>query len=153
MEIYRPLRAALFLYECIRLAVLIGVFSLLRPGYGAEPFPWLVYAVPNVLFPLMTLFIWRRFSRYGAYMPLYISAKCIALAAMFGFCLFSRQDVYTALYLRNPGVFMILGSLLFLLFGDLFSAAGGLALVKKLQGNEETAGTAPAKTAGEQGGS
>ncbi|MDR2258492.1 MAG: hypothetical protein LBE14_05015 [Treponema sp.] len=157
MEIYRPLRAALFLYECVRLAALIGVFGFLRPGDGAGAFPWLVYTVPNALFPLMALFVWRRFSRYAAYVPLYVSGKCIALAAIFGFCLFSRQDLYTAVYLRNPGVFIILGSLLFLLFGDLLSAAGGLALVKKLQSGEETAGTAPAeipaKTAGEQGGS
>jgi hypothetical protein len=156
MEIYRPLRAALFLYECIRLVVLMGVFVLLRPGDGTGAFPWLVYAVPNALFPLMALFVWRRFSRYGAYVPLYVSGKCIALAAIFGFCLFSRRDVYTAVYLRNPGVFIILGSLLFLLFGDLFSAAGGLALAKKLQKGEKTAGTAPAEipaeSVGKQGG-
>jgi hypothetical protein len=105
----------------------------------------------------MALFVWRRVSRYGAYMPLYVSGKCIALAAVFGFCVFSRQEIYTAVYLRSPGIFMILGSLLFLLFGDLLSAAGGLALVKKLQELEAAAETAPAedaaKTAGEQGGS
>jgi hypothetical protein len=155
-EVFRPLRAALFLYECVRLLVLVGVFSLLGPGEGAGPFPWLVYTVPNALFPLMALFVWRRFSRSGAYIPLYISGKCIVLAVAFGFCVFSRQDIYTALYLRSPGIFMILGSLLFLLFGDLLSAAGGLALVKKLQGFEAAAGAAPAEvpaqTAGEEGG-
>jgi hypothetical protein len=155
MEIYRPLRAALFLYECVRLLVLAGVFSVLRPGDGAGAFPWLVYAAPNALFPLMTLFLWRRFSRYGAYLPLYTAGKCVALAAVFGFCIFSRQDVYTAVYLQDPGILMTLGSLLFLLFGDLFSAAGGLALAKKLQGMEKPGETAPAEVpvnaAGEQG--
>jgi hypothetical protein len=156
MEIYRPLRAALFLYECVRLALLIEVFCFLRPDNGTRVFPWLVYTVPNALFPLMALFVWRRFSRYGAYLPLYISGKCITLAAVFGFFLFSRQDLYTAAYLKNQGVLMIIGSLLFLLLGDLFSAAGGLALVKKLRDGEaaETApAEIPAKAAGKQGGS
>jgi hypothetical protein len=156
METYRPLRAALFLYECIRLAVLTGVFSFLRPGDGAGFFPWLVYTAPNALFPLMTLFIWRRFSRYGTYLPLYISGKCIALAAVFGFCVFSRQDLYMAINLMIPGVFTALGSLLFLLAGDLLSAAGGLALVKKLQdvkkAGEPVPVEAPANAAEDQGG-
>jgi hypothetical protein len=147
---------ALFLYECLRLLILTGVFSLFRPGDGAGPFPWLVYAAPNALFPLMALFIWRRFSRYGAYLPLYVSGKCIALAAMFGFCVFSRRDMYTAVYLSSPGILVILGSLLFLLCGDLLSAAGGLALVKKIRGIEETGGSAPAEvlagSAGDQEG-
>jgi hypothetical protein len=156
MEIFRPLRAALFLYECVRLVILIGVFSFLRPGEGAGVFPWLVYAVPNALFPLMALFLWRRFSRYGAYLPLYVSGKCIVLAAVLGFCVFFRQDVYTAVYLRGPGILITLGSLLFLLPGDLFSVLGGLALIKKLQGIETPEKQAPAEipanAAGEQGG-
>jgi hypothetical protein len=155
MEIYRSLRAALFLYEGVRLVVLAGVFSVWDPGGGRGAFPWLVFAAPNALFPLMALFIWRRFSRYGAYLPLYIAGKCVGLAAGAGFFVFSRQDVYTAVYLREPGILMILGSLLFLLFGDLFSAAGGLALAKKLQGIEKPGETAPAEApvnaAGEQG--
>jgi hypothetical protein len=129
------------------------VFGFLKPGGGAEIFPWPVYAVPNALFPLMTLFLWRQFSRCAAYISLYVSGKCIALASLIGFCVFSWQNVYAALYLRDPGAFMVLGSLLFLLLGDLFSAAGGLALAGK---NRKPAGggvsaAPPAETAGENG--
>jgi hypothetical protein len=151
MEIYRPLRGALLIYECIRLLVLAWVFVFFRPGDGAGLFPWLVYAVPNALFPLMALFVWRHFSRYAVYVPLYISGKCIALASLAGFWLFSRQHVYTALALKNPGVFTALGSLLFLLAGDLFAAAGGLALARKIPAPEGAAGV-PAEAAGEGGG-
>jgi hypothetical protein len=135
--------------------MLIGVFCFLRPGEGAGVFPWLVYAVPNALFPLMALFLWRRFSRYGAYLPLYVSGKCMVLAAVFGFCIFSRQEIFTAVYLMSPGVFIILGCLLILLFGDLFSALGGLALIKKLQEiktpEKQAPVEIPAEAAGEQG--
>jgi hypothetical protein len=147
MEIYRPLRAALFIYECVRLAFLIWAFCFLQPGDGAGVFPWLVYAVPNDLFPLMTLFLWRQFSRYGAYMPLYVSGKCIALVSLIIFCIFSRQNMFNALYLRAPGIMMIVGGLLFLLAGDMLSAAGGLALAGKTRG-----GAGEKRAAGEEGG-
>jgi hypothetical protein len=154
MEIYRPLRGALLIYECIRLLVLIWVFIFFKPGDGAGVFPWLVYAVPNALFPLMALFLWRQFSRYAAYVPLYIAGKCVALASITGFWAFSRQNVYTALHLRNPGVLVALGCLLFLLTGDLLSAAGGLALAKKAPALEAAGAPAevPVDAAGEQGG-
>lgn len=139
------------IYECIRLLVLAWVFVFFRPGDGAGLFPWLVYAVPNALFPLMALFLWRQFSRYAVYAPLYISGKCIALASIAGFWIFSRQNIYAALSLKNPGVFMALGCLLFLLAGDLCAAAGGLALARKIPALEGTA-EVPAEAAGEGGG-
>jgi hypothetical protein len=129
----------------------MGVFFFFRPGDGAGLFPWLVYTVPNALFPLMALFLWRRFSRYAVYVPLYISGKCIALASILGFWIFSRQNVYAGLHLKTPGVFVALGGLLFLLIGDLFSLAGGLALAGKPPALEAAAGV-PAEAAGKNGG-
>jgi hypothetical protein len=160
MEIFRPLRAALFIYECLRLLVLIRVFSVLRPGGGE--FPWLVYAAPNVLFPLMTLFLWRFFSRCGAYAPLYTAGKSVALVSIAAFCVFSWQSVFTGFFLRDPGVFLILGSLAFLLVGDLLSVAGGAVLAGKVRKVEEAdrsetagvpaTGALPAEAAGNGGG-
>jgi hypothetical protein len=143
------------IYECIRLLVLVWIFVFLKPGDGAGVFPWLVCAVPNVLFPLMALFLRRRFSRYAVYLPLYISGKCVALASIIGFWIFSRQNIYAALYLKNPEAFASLGCLLFLLTGDLLSVAGGLTLAGKAPAFEEAAGIpaeAPVDAAGEQGG-
>jgi hypothetical protein len=155
MEFYRPLRAALFIYECVRLVVLLGVFSLLRPGGGVDFFPWLVYAAPNALFPLMTLFLWQSVSRWGAYAPLYAAGKCVALVSIVFFWFFSRQNIYTALYLSNPGAFWALGGVLFLLAGDMLSAAGGLALAGKVREREAARVPPPGlpvEAAGEQGG-
>jgi hypothetical protein len=130
------------------------VFSFLKPGGGAGIFPWPVYAVPNALFPLMTLFLWRQFSRYAAYISLYVSGKCIALASVIGFCVFSWHNISAALYLRNTGAFMVLGSLLFLLMGDLFSTTGGLALAGKSRKSAAAGVPAalPAESSGENGG-
>jgi hypothetical protein len=153
MEIYRPLRAILFIYECFRLIILVGIFSFLEPGGGAEMFPWPVYTVPNALFPLMTFFLWRRFSRSTAYTSLYASGKCIALASITGFCVFSWQNIYTALYLGAPGGLLVPGSLLFLLAGDLFSTAGSLALAGKIRTSAAGVPAAlPAESAGEDEG-
>lgn len=138
------------LYECIRLLVLIWVFNVFLPGDEAGIFPWLVYAVPNALFPLIALFLWRQVSRYGVYVPLYISGKCITLASIAGYWFFSWRNVFTALQLRNPGVSAALGSLLFLLAGDLFSIAGGLALFRKLPASRGA--DVPVKADDEDGG-
>jgi hypothetical protein len=143
MEIYRPLRAALFIYEGVRLVVLVWMFSLLRPGGGVDFFPWLVYAAPNALFPLMTLFLWQSVSRWGAYAPLYASGKCVALVSIVAFCFFSRQNMYTALYLKNPEAFLAFGSILFLLAGDMLSVAGGLALAGKVREQGDAARVPP----------
>ena len=158
MGILHPLRPSgtrqnlagvLLVYEIVRLLALIGVFVYLDPA--GTPFPWLAALAPNALFPLMALFLWRQFSRYAVYAPLYISGKCIALASIAGFWIFSRQNIYAALSLKNPGVFMALGCLLFLLAGDLCAAAGGLALARKIPALEGTA-EVPAEAAGEGGG-
>jgi hypothetical protein len=144
MEVFRPLRAALFIYECTRLAVLVWLFGFLGAGGEAGIFPWAVYGVPNALLPLMTLFLWRQFSRYRTYAPLYASGKCVALAAVVGFCVFFRQNMRAAFALGDADVFAALGSLLFLLAGDMFSVAGGLALVVKSRGLGEAAAVVPA---------
>jgi hypothetical protein len=139
----------------MRLVVLVQVFRLAGPG-GGGTFPWLVYAAPNALFPLMTLFLWRSFSRCGAYAPLYTAGKCVALVSTVAFCIFSRQNMYTGFYLGLAGILLVLGSLVFLLAGDLFSVAGGIALSGKVRELEASAGTPaagalPAETAGSGG--
>jgi hypothetical protein len=135
---------------------LIWLFGFLRPGGGVDFFPWLVYAAPNALFPLMAFFLWQSLSRWGAYAPLYTSGKCVALVSVVFFCFFSRQNVYTALYLKNPGAFAALGIILFLLAGDALSAAGGLALAGKVREHGAAAGVPPgalpAGAAGNSGG-
>ena len=131
MEVYRPLRAGLCIYECVRLLSLLGAFVVLRPDGAAAAFPWLACVASNALFPLMALFLWLNSSRYGAYEPLYTAGKCICFVSVISGCIFSRQTIIAALL--SVGLFMpmIMGITGMLLFGDLFSVAAGLAIIKK----------------------
>ncbi|HCC37929.1 MAG TPA: hypothetical protein DEQ14_10105 [Treponema sp.] len=82
------LRAGLFLFECFRCSYLITFFIISKPGAGTA-FPWLIYAVPNALFPLMLLFLWLDFPKYRVYEPLYISGKCVSFFTIAGWYLFA----------------------------------------------------------------
>ncbi|MDR2403772.1 MAG: hypothetical protein LBD78_07045 [Spirochaetaceae bacterium] len=94
MKEYRPLRLALFIYDGIRLLLLIGFWAILLPFLGVDTaesggiFPLLVYTAPNALFPLMTLFLWLRFSAYNPYITLYIAGKIVIVASGLGWLFF-----------------------------------------------------------------
>jgi hypothetical protein len=138
MEVYRPLRGGLFVYECIRLFFLVGAFVALRPGEGAMAFPWLACVVPNALFPLMTLFLWVDASNYAGYRPLYISGKCISLVSEAAWFVFSRQDLYAAVYGGGRSVLIIIG-ILGIISGDTLSTAAGFFITRKPRGRAESA--------------
>jgi hypothetical protein len=57
-----------------------------------------------------------------------------------------------AFSLGNSGIFAMLGGLLFLLGGDMFSAAGGLALAGKIRDMDKAAASVPAEIAAESAG-
>ena len=136
MKTYLPLRAGLFVYECFRLFFLVAVFTVLRPGEGL--FPWLVYAAPGALFPLMTLFLWLNISRYGAYLPLYAAGKWLSFFMAAIWSVSFRQHIITAALAENAMLLFIMPGIVgILLFGDLLSAAAGLLVLKKTgQGSE-----------------
>jgi hypothetical protein len=133
MAEYKPLRTVLFIYELLRLVTLLGVVGGLAPAGGSVffPLPWLFYAVPNALFPLMTLFVRLDGFSYRPYVPLYTAGKVIAAAVLLGWAVFSFQEILPALAMNPGGAFFVLGSLVFMLAGDLFSIAGGAVLCRK----------------------
>lgn len=141
MEVYRPLRAGLCIYECMRILFLLGAFVLLRPDGAAAAFPWLACVASNALFPLMTLFLWMNSSRYGAYEPLYTAGKCVCFVSVMGWCVFSRQTIIAALL--SGGLFMpMLAGITGILFGDLLSVGAGLAIIKKTRMPAQVSGPA-----------
>jgi len=89
MKIVRLLKPLLFFYELIR--VLILAVILLLNTNGNNIFGQLVYITPNALFPLMALFIWLNQERYGAYLPLFLAGKCIAISTTLVFSIISGQ--------------------------------------------------------------
>jgi hypothetical protein len=88
MGIIRVLKPALFVYEAVRIIILALTLMFFLPGDSA--IPWLAFASPGALFPLMALFLWLDISRYSAYLPLYIAGKCIGILSLLGFSIVSR---------------------------------------------------------------
>lgn len=138
MDIYGPLRAALFIYECFRFILMIGVFAVLGPGqgmtgigpWGEIRFPYVMYMVPHALFPLMTCFLWVRFSVYKPYIPLYIAGKTIMVASIMGWGVFSLQSLRDAQGMDWTSV--VAGLTLLSALTDVCSILGGVALQTKL---------------------
>ena len=144
MELHRPLRAGLFIYECARILFLAGAFAAQGqgPDGGLAAFPWLACVAANALFPLMTLFLLLDSSRYGVYAPLYAAGKCVSFFSAVGWCFFSWRNMLDAALLAGEVPFMTPGVLGILVFGDLLSAAAGLVFAVKKRPARTPAGGA-----------
>jgi hypothetical protein len=135
MEVYRPLRLIFFIFDLIRLIVMISLLSAFVPtgsGDGGRVFPYLFYAVPNGLFPLITLFLWLRLSYYKSYIALYMAGKILAVVAVFAWLVFSIPGITQALSVNAQGTFTVIGTALLLAIGDALTVLGGVILKKRL---------------------
>jgi hypothetical protein len=138
MDIYGPLRVALFIYECFRFMIMIGMFAVLGPGqgmlggsaFGEDMFPYVIYMVPHALFPLMTCFLWIRFSVYKSYIALYIAGKTIMVVGIIGWGIFSLKSIIT--FNSMDWTSIVAGLTLLLALTDVCSILGGLILQTKL---------------------
>ncbi|MDR2194442.1 MAG: hypothetical protein LBP19_08270 [Treponema sp.] len=115
MNVYKPLRLVLFLYEIIRFIDMIkGVrlFSFINDLARPDMLQTLVWFAPNMLFPLMTFFLLISLDAYATYLPLYMAGKCVTLA------LSVRLLVDTALYHQHGSGVNSLFVISFLTVGD-----------------------------------
>ena len=130
MDVYRPLRAALFFYEIFRVLLLV-VFLFIGPQEAVDGtfFPYLVYLSANALFPLMTLFVWLRPQEYRNYLTLYMAGKFIGMAAFFAWEFFSSRQFPGAENIVRSMV--LLGGSVFISLADMLSISGAWALSKK----------------------
>ena len=144
MDAYRPLGAALFFYECLRLLLLVVFIFLLSPAasmsaasiqeafaYGAF-FPYLVYLSPNALFPLMALFIWLSPGEYRNYLSLYMAGKIIMVVLFFVWELISSRQFGFGDDLARS-IFVLGGSTL-LSLTDILAVWGAWTLKNKYRG-------------------
>jgi len=120
MDAFRPLRAALFLYETARLGFLLGAASQLQPG-GAPPFPLLALIAPGALFPLMALFWLLRLRRYREYGPLFLVGKGLSVITALFWIFFANNHMIRELLTGAEG-FFVSALALFLVPGDMLSA-------------------------------
>ncbi|MDR2784167.1 MAG: hypothetical protein LBB48_10090 [Treponema sp.] len=91
MSVYKPLRLvrpAIFFYELFRFIDALKemrVFALINDIGQPDALQMLVWVAPNMLFPLMTLFLFLDLAAYKPYIPLYIAGKCATLASTLRF--------------------------------------------------------------------
>jgi hypothetical protein len=129
---YRLLRGGIFVYELLRLIVMLEVvvlFALPLDGSEGAVSPLLAYMAPNALFPVMALFFWLRPREHRPYIFLYISGKIVGIMANLGWLAFSYGN--NALNTMAQGDFrsrLFLGSAFAMLLFDGFSVLGGFLL-------------------------
>jgi len=120
MKIVQFVKPVLFIYELIRIMVL--VFVLILFGNESTFLIKIVYTAPCALLPLMALFIWLDSSRYREYIPLLLAGKFIGIFILAIWSIISKQ------------VTMIEG---FILSGDLFAIAAVLLINKDIKETTE----------------
>jgi len=133
MDAYRPLRAGLFFYECLRLLILVIFITVASMGNGLslKGFPYLVYLSSNTLFPMMALFLWLKPEEYRNYLSLFMAGKIITLVTFYLWQIFSSREFREAENLIL-GVFLLWGSV-FVSLADMLSLWGAWALKNKFR--------------------
>jgi len=133
MEVFRFPRTILCVYECLRLAFLIGAFALLQPA-GIASFPWLALITPGALFPLMALF-WRlSLARYRSYGPLYLAGKALSIITTIFWLFFTKSSMMGELFLSDTALLLIPGVFFFLVIGDMLSGWLVVTIMKSTSG-------------------
>ena len=148
MEVLKFLRAGLFIYECLRILLLVVLLSIapLENGISSENgffsgsytsgafFPYLVYLSANALFPLMALFVWLRPEEYRNYLTLYMAGKIIGAVSFYAWGVFSSREF--------PGMenivksIVLMGGSIFICLADILSVGGAWALKRKYRRTE-----------------
>jgi hypothetical protein len=128
METSRPLGITLFVYECVRLVFLTGVFILLQPE-GEIPFPWLALITPGALFFLMALF-WLLDARYLLFCPLYIAGKGFSVITFLLWLFLAENYTIREMIYSYAAWYIAPGTVFFLLIGDIISVWTVILIMK-----------------------
>jgi hypothetical protein len=93
-------RTAVFVYDCSRLLFLLTLLTAyLGPGPvsmfqdAGGTLPYMMYAAPQALFPLMSFFLLIRFEFSKAYIPLYMTGKILCLLCILVWMFFTIQKM------------------------------------------------------------
>ena len=136
MNVFGPLRAALFFYECFRILFLVVLLFIMPPESGYPEgsfafFPYFVYLSANALFPLMALFVWLRPQEYRNYLSLYMAGKIIASISFYAWGFLSSREFPGAEYFIRSMV--LLGGSVFISLADILSVGGAWFLISKFR--------------------
>ena len=131
MNIYRPLRGCILIYDLIRLFSLVSVIILfMSPSEYSGTFqvPYLVYTAPNALFPLMAFFLLIRPRESHSYLSLYIAGKTVTISAALGWLVFFFFKLSDTLRIQGVRILILPGFILLAVTLDSLSVLGGMVL-------------------------
>jgi len=136
----KPLRAALFFYEVLRIALLAAFLYILpmespysANSYGSY-FPIFIYLSANILFPLMALFVWLRPEEHINYLDLYIAGKVIGTVLFIVWEIFSSSGRAARNFQDMESMIkgmILLGGSVFLSLADTLSIWGAWTMKTK----------------------
>jgi hypothetical protein len=135
MGIYQPLRLVFFIYDFFRLIImtsLLVMFGQLMSSNESGLFPYVFYAVPNGLFPLMSFFLCVNFRAYEPYIALYMAGKILAVVSVLAWFVFSLPRIALSFSAGSRSTFAVAGTVLLLSVGDALSVLGGAVLKKQI---------------------
>jgi hypothetical protein len=133
------------------------MIAFLPQGENGAVFPYMVYMVPNALFPLMALFVWLDLERYEVYTSLYTAGKIIAVISFMAWLIFS-SEILIFFVPEGRAELVLLGASVIITIGDTLSIVGGSVLLYKVKRSKREmiqAAAVPAaedSSASEQGG-
>ena len=129
METFRLKRLILLVYEALRLAFMIRVFTVLRPE-GEISFPWLALITPGAMFLLMALFWLLEKTTYSIYRPLYIAGKGFSLITVIIWIFLLKGDMIGKMFISSALIFITPGIISFMLLGDFISVWLVMKIIK-----------------------
>jgi hypothetical protein len=131
---WKPGRLVLLIYDVFRLLVVAGLIILFTgPGDNtlAGAFPYIVYAAPNCLFPLMALFIFLEPREYRAFLPLYMAGKAVGVMALIGWMSFQAALLRVNIAADFPASLWYLGLSLLLFSADIGTILGAYIILRR----------------------
>ena len=136
MDIYKPIRVILLIYELFRLIFLafsMIFFSSLQDVVTGGIFPYLVFISSNALFPLICFFLFLQPIENRNYLPLYMAGKTIAVVLFFTWIIFNNPLETGFLGWENyMERIIILGGTFLTSLGDTLTVLGSWILNRKL---------------------
>ena len=131
MDAYRPLTAALFFYEVLKVLFMV-ILQFISPQESTAIGILPVYISSNALFPIMALFIWLKPEEYRNYITLYIAGKVITLVSFIAWLFFSPREFVWMVNIEKS--VLVLGAYILLNLADILSILGAWAVKNKYRG-------------------
>ena len=116
------------------MVVLLYIMQSMGSFIGGDVIPYTVYLSSNVLFPLMTLFIWLKPEEYHNYVTLYMAGKIVAVVLFYVWAIFSTGEYSGAGLTASTAT--LLGANIVVNMADILSIWGAWKLKKKYRNTD-----------------